>query len=148
MVGYVAAVMIGLDFDAPITMLGVGWWLVGVTVQHREQLTARLQARADELTAEQERFAAEAVRLERARIARKLHDVIAHCMTVIVIQARAGQQLADLDPAAAVEALDAVVHTATEAELDLDTLVGVMDPPGSTLTRVGTLTRGYRRARR
>ena len=135
MVGYVAAVMIGLDFDAPITMLGVGWWLVGVTIQHREQLTARLQARADELAAEQERFAAEAVRLERARIARELHDVVAHCMTVIVIQARAGQQLADLDPAAAVEALDAVLATATEAERDLDTLVGVMDPPIGTLTR-------------
>lgn len=135
MVGYVAAVMIGLDFDAPITMLGVGWWLVGVTIQHREQLTTRLQARADELGAEQERFAAEAVRLERARIARELHDVVAHCMTVIVIQARAGQQLADVDPAAAVEALDAVLITAAEAERDLDTLVGVMDPPARALTR-------------
>jgi len=57
-------------------------------------------------------------------------------MTVIVIQARAGQQLADLDPDGAAEALDAILATAQEAENDLDTLVGVMDPHrASPLTR-------------
>ena len=117
-----------LTLDVPITMLGVGWWLVGVTFRHHEQIGTRLRQRADELAAEHERFAAEAVRLERARVARELHDVVAHCMTVIVIQARAGQQLSDVDPDSVVEALDAIVATAREAENDLDALVGVMDP--------------------
>ena len=136
MAGLAVATVWALSFDVPVTMLGVGWWLVGVTFRHHEQISARLRHRADELAAEQERFAAEAVRLERARIARELHDVVAHCMTVIVIQARAGQQLTDLDPDGAAEALDAILATAHEAENDLDTLVGVMDPHrASPLTR-------------
>ena len=136
MAGLAVATAWALGFDVPVAMLGVGWWLVGVTFRHHEQVSARLRHRADELAAEQERFAAVAVRLERARIARELHDVVAHCMTVIVIQARAGQQLADLDPDGAAEALDAILATAQEAENDLDTLVGVMDPHrASPLTR-------------
>ena len=128
MVGLGGAAAWALTLDVPITMLGVGWWLVGVTFRHHEQIGARLRQRADELATEHERFAAEAVRLERARVARELHDVVAHCMTVIVIQARAGQQLTDVDPDAAAEALDAILATAREAENDLDALVGVMDP--------------------
>ncbi|HYI59002.1 MAG TPA: histidine kinase [Microlunatus sp.] len=127
MAGYIAAVVVGLDFDVALAMLGVGWWVVGVTFRHRERLAGRLQERANELADEQERFADEAVRLERARIARELHDVVAHCMTVIVIQARAGRELAQFDPASAAEALDAILATAREAETDLQALVGVMD---------------------
>jgi signal transduction histidine kinase len=127
MVGYLAAVVVGLDFDVALAMLGIGWWVVGVTFRHRERLAGRRRERADELADEQERFADEAVRLERARIARELHDVVAHCMTVIVIQARAGRELAQVDPATADEALDAILATAREAETDLDALVGVMD---------------------
>jgi len=128
MAGLAVATVWALTFDVPVTMLGVGWWLVGVTFRHHEQIATRLRQRADELAAEHERFAAEAVRLERARIARELHDVVAHCMTVIVIQARAGQQLAEADPDGMAEALEAILATAREAELDLDALVGVMDP--------------------
>lgn len=135
MAWYVAAVVIGLGFDAPITMLGIGWWLVGISFRHSAQLTARLHRRAIELAEEQDRFADEAVRLERSRIARELHDVVAHCMTVIVIQARAGRQLAEADAAAADEALDAILITAREAASDLDALVGVMDASSHPLTR-------------
>ena len=124
--GLAVATVWALSFDVPVTMLGIGWWLVGATFRHHEQISARLRHRADELAAEQARFAAEAVRLERARIARELHDVVAHSMTVIVIQARAGRQLTDLDPGGAAEALDAILATAHEAENDLDTLVGVI----------------------
>ena len=128
MAGLGVATVWALTFDVPVTMLGVGWWLVGVTFRHHEQVSNRLRERADELTAEQERFAGEAVRLERARIARELHDVVAHCMTVIVIQARAGQQLTEMDPGGATQALDAILATAREAEQDLDALVGLVDP--------------------
>jgi signal transduction histidine kinase len=128
MAGLAVATVWAMSLDVPVTMLGVGWWLVGVTFRHHRQISVRLLQRADELAAEQDRFAAEAVRLERARIARELHDVVAHCMTVIVIQSRAGQQLTEVDPEAAAGALDAILATAREAEQDLDALVGVMDP--------------------
>ena len=68
------------------------------------------------------------MRLERTKIARELHDVVAHCMTVIVIQSRAGRHLLDSDPAAAKEALDVIVAVAAEAEADIGALVKLMDP--------------------
>lgn len=124
----VVAIGWALDLDVPLAILSIGWWLVGVTFRHHQQLTTRLQERAEELANEQQRFAAEAVRLERARIARELHDVVAHCMTVIVIQARAGRQQGEGDLQGTLEALDAILTTSAEAETDLDTLVGVLDP--------------------
>ncbi len=127
MAGVLLAILWGTGLDVPM-VLGAGWWLVGRTLRHQEQVTVRLRSRARELAAEQQRFAAEAVRLERARIARELHDVIAHCMTVIVIQARAGQQQADTDPAAVTSTFDAIVESATEATADLDALVTVLEP--------------------
>ncbi len=127
MAGVLLAILCGTGLDMPM-VLGAGWWLVGRTLRHQEQVTVRLRSRARELATEQQRFAAEAVRLERARIARELHDVIAHCMTVIVIQARAGQQQADTDPAAVTGTFDAIVESATEATADLDALVTVLEP--------------------
>ena len=105
-------------------------------------------ARAEELAAEQERYALEAVRLERAVIARELHDVVAHCMTVIVIQARAGQQLLARDPDAAAEALDAISASALEAEHDVAALVELVNPEQSrplTRTLLDELVRGRSR---
>ena len=48
----------------------------------------------EELAAEQETFTAESVRYERARIARELHDIVAHCMSVVVVQAAAAARKA------------------------------------------------------
>jgi signal transduction histidine kinase len=122
--------------DVPILLLLVGWYCVGVILRSRANVEARLRARVEELAAEQERYAMEAVRLERAVIARELHDVVAHCMTVIVIQARAGQQLLGRDPDGAAEALDAISASALEAEHDIAALVELVDPHQSRpLTR-------------
>lgn len=128
MIALVVAIGWALDLDVPLAMLGIGWWLVGVTFRYHQQLTARLRERAEELANEQQRYTSEAVRLERSRIARELHDVVAHCMTVIVIQARAGQQQGEASAQSTIEALDAILGTSAEAETDLDTLVGVLDP--------------------
>ena len=114
--------------DVPILLLLVGWYVVGVILRSRAQVEARLRARAEELAAEQERYALEAVRLERAVIARELHDVVAHCMTVIVIQARAGQQLLARDPDGAAEALEAISASALQAEQDIAALVELVNP--------------------
>lgn len=135
-VGWLAVVVVaglyGTGFDVPV-VLGVAWWLVGRALRDRQRVTDRLRARAAELAAEQQRFAEEAVRLERLRIARELHDVVAHWMTVIVIQARAGQQQADTDPAALPDTLEAIRSAAAEAAGDVETLTQVMAGQRRTL---------------
>ena len=59
-----------------------------------------------------EQHAAEAVAAERARIARDLHDVVAHAISVIVLQARGGRRMLDVDPAQSRAAFDAVEQLA------------------------------------
>jgi len=76
-----------------------GAWALGFAVRSRRRVAGQLAARGRELEAERELFAAEAVRYERARIARELHDIVAHNISVMVIQAGAGQRLAGSDPA-------------------------------------------------
>ncbi|HEU5000868.1 MAG TPA: histidine kinase [Lapillicoccus sp.] len=122
--------------DVPLLLLLAGWYVVGVILRSRALVEEQLRARVEELAAEQERYALEAVRLERAVIARELHDVVAHCMTVIVIQARAGQQLLARDPDGAAEALEAISASALQAEQDIAALVELVNPQQSRpLTR-------------
>ncbi|MEP6559562.1 MAG: histidine kinase [Nakamurella sp.] len=114
--------------DVPLLMIAIGWWLVGRVLRSRQLVADQLNLRAAELAAERERFVLEQVRLERTKIARELHDVVAHCMTVIVIQARAGQHLLTSDPPAAAEAADVIRAVAAEAESDIGALVELMNP--------------------
>lgn len=128
-------------FPAVIT---VGPWLVGRAVRSQRALAARLRFRAFELESEQERFADEAVRYERDRIARELHDVIAHSISIIVIQASAGQRLARRDTAAAGELLANIAEMANEASADIAGLTRLLTPetePLSELQVVGLLSR-------
>ncbi|MFP5370426.1 MAG: sensor histidine kinase [Actinomycetes bacterium] len=84
-------------------LVGLGRWM-----RNRRRETEQLQARAvrtDQQVAEE---AARAVTDERARIARELHDLVAHSMGVIVIQAQAGQRAVDTDPGTARAALQAI----------------------------------------
>src|SRR5579863_1249873 len=71
-------------FNPVFEMITFGPWLAGRIAASRTRLTRQLEVRNAELAAEQERFAAESVRLERARVARELHDIVAHCLAVIV----------------------------------------------------------------
>ena len=89
--------------------------------------TEQLAARGRELEAERELFAAEAVRYERARIARELHDIVAHCVSVVVIQASAGQRLTATDPSLAAEAFDAIAEVVRQAESEIGRLVQLLD---------------------
>src|SRR3984957_8280600 len=80
----------GVTFNPLFLVLTIGPWALGRVVVSRRRLTEQLAARGRELEAERALFAAEAVRYERARIARELHDIVAHCVSVMVIQAGAG----------------------------------------------------------
>jgi signal transduction histidine kinase len=108
-------------------ILTVGLWLVGLAVRSHRLLAARLRIRAFELESEREQFAAETVRYERARIARELHDVIAHSVSIMVIQASAGQRLTPGDPAAS-ELLGNIAELAGEATRDISGLTSLLTP--------------------
>src|SRR5712692_1072086 len=119
------------QFNPFVAMVTAGPWAAGLVVRSRRLLTEQLAGRGRELQAERELFSAESVRYERARLARELHDIVAHCVSVMVIQASAGQRLAATDPALAAEAFDAIGEAARQAEAEIGRLVELLDyePP-------------------
>ncbi len=82
-------------------------------------------ARLAAAVAERDR-AERAVGEERARIARELHDVVAHAVGVIVVQAGAAEQILDSDPPAAREALAHIRRTGKDALVDLRSMLGLL----------------------
>jgi signal transduction histidine kinase len=100
-------------------------WLVGLFVRSRREL-ATLERRADEL--EQER--AQAVALERTRIARELHDVIAHNVSVVVLQAVAAMGILESEPERAREPLRRIEESGREALAELRRLLGIVREQG------------------
>jgi signal transduction histidine kinase len=101
-------------------------WLAGRALREREDIVAELAERARELEDEREAYASLSVRYERARIASELHDIVAHALSVMVVQATAGQRLAGRDPEATAEVLDAIAGAAREAEADMGRLVTLL----------------------
>jgi signal transduction histidine kinase len=87
---------------------------------------AALETRTTELAAERERSAAQAVALERVRIARELHDVVAHHVSVMGIQAGAARRILNSDPVAAARALTVVETSARAAVDELHSLLGTL----------------------
>jgi signal transduction histidine kinase len=111
-------------------------WAAGRAVRGHEQVAAGLALRNEELAAEQDAYAQLSVRNERARIAAELHDVVAHAISVMVIQAGAGQRLAASDPERTREAFSSIAGAAREAEGDLTRLVDLLaDRDGPVATR-------------
>jgi signal transduction histidine kinase len=111
--------------------LGVGLaWLAGWNLRRRRARWAELQARAERLEREQEEQARRAVTEERLRIARELHDVIAHSMSVIAVQSGVGHHVIDTQPAEARQALAAIEATSRSALTEMRRLLGVLRQEG------------------
>lgn len=91
--------------------------VLGTAVRNARHARAELEARNAELVELREKEAAHAVQRERLRIARELHDVVAHHVSAMTLRANAGRHLATRDPDAAAEALD---HIATSGRATLD----------------------------
>jgi signal transduction histidine kinase len=99
------------SFDAvtigPALALVAGAWAAGRVLRDRGRMLERLADTAAGIEEEREQLAAGARTAERTRVARELHDAVAHAMTVIVLQAGAARRVWSSDPALATE------HTAT-----------------------------------
>jgi signal transduction histidine kinase len=103
-------------------------WALGDGLRARRAYLAELEARAEHLEREQEERARLAVAEEQARIARELHDVISHNVSVMVVQAAAGGDVFATRPDRAREALGAIESTGREALAELRRLLGVVSP--------------------
>ena len=139
LVALLAAIELGVALaDAepvPGFIIAVAGWAAGLALREREVVAAQLAERARELEEERDAHAALAVRYERARIASDLHDIVAHAVSVMVIQAGAGQRVAT-DPEATAETFTAIAGAAREAERDMGRLVALLGARSAVRRRV------------
>ena len=108
----------------------VGSWLAGRAVRVRQQRADELFDRTVRLEVEREEKVRAAAANERARIARELHDVISHSVSVMVVQAGAAEQVLESDPDQTRESLRSIQETGREARLELRRLLGLMRADG------------------
>ena len=101
-------------------------WALGVQTRARLALTDELRRRNAQLAVLRERERDELVSEERRRIARELHDVVSHTVSVVVVQASAARRLGDRDPDAVHSALGAIERAAREAMGELRTMLGLL----------------------
>jgi signal transduction histidine kinase len=106
-------------------LLGGAWFLGDIVRRWQAAATAHAQ-RAAELEQAREELARLAVTDERLRIARELHDVVAHSMSVIAMHAGSGRLAAGRDPAAARRAFEVIEQSSRDALAELRRLVTVL----------------------
>jgi signal transduction histidine kinase len=124
-----ASAIVARDADewvVPSILLVGTAWIAGRAIRERDLVAARLAERAQELEREREAFASLSVRYERARIASELHDIVAHAISVMVVQAGAGQRIAAVDPELTGETFEAIAGAARQAEQDMTRLVSLL----------------------
>jgi len=102
---------------------------VGRVLHNRRLLARELRVRADQLRRERDERAQRAAGDERSRIARELHDVVAHSVSVMVIQAQGAQRVAVVEPGVAREALEAIERSGRDALQEMRAMIGVMRGP-------------------
>jgi signal transduction histidine kinase len=114
----------------PVALCVIIAWTSGYTVRQRRRYAVRLQDEA----------ASKAVAQERLRIARELHDVVAHSMSVIAVQAGYGQYVIDSQPGDARDALGAIQATSREALDEMRRMLGALRQADDADARGAALT--------
>jgi signal transduction histidine kinase len=113
--------------DVISTMLATAVaWLAGDNLRQRRLRWEAMEERARMLEREREDRDRAAVAAERLRIARELHDVVAHSMSVIAVQAGVGRHVIDTDVAAARNALGVIESTSRDALTEMRRMLGVL----------------------
>jgi signal transduction histidine kinase len=101
-------------------------WVLGDSMRTRRAYFDQLEERASRLEKEREAQAKVAVAAERARIARELHDVVAHNVSVMVVQADGAAYVLDAAPDQAKQALETISSTGRQALAEMRRLLGVL----------------------
>jgi signal transduction histidine kinase len=115
-----------IDYFTGGIIIACGPILLGRVIRSRSDLNATLRAKADQLRLARMDEAERAALEERRRIAGELHDVVAHAMSAMVIQAGGARRLAEKDPGRARDAFVAVEETGREALTEIRRLLGVL----------------------
>jgi len=103
--------------------------MAGIVTRTRRAYVAEVEARAEQAEAERDRQAAMAAAQERTRIARELHDVVAHHVSLMAVQSEAAASLLPDRPEAAGKSVEIIGQTAREALTELRRLLGVLRGP-------------------
>ena len=134
---WVATTVAAGPTEVDAVLIVAGSWLLGHYVRTRRLLVAELEQRAADLERQREEQAGRAVAEERLRIARELHDVLAHTMSVVAVQAGTGRLVGADHPDAAIDALAAVETTARSAMDEMRQILTVLradDDSGASVT--------------
>jgi signal transduction histidine kinase len=144
----------GIGNVFPALLFFVLSFVLGRIVHRHRQRASGQQDRADRLERDQEARAARAVETERARIARELHDVIAHSLSIIVVQAAAERRVLPEGQQSTAEALESIEQSGRQAMTELRRLLGLLRKgdggpslsPQPGLSRLGDLVAEVREA--
>ena len=136
----------GIEFgnEAFRIILLVAAWALGDSIGSRRAYLSEVEARAERLEREQAAEVSRVTAEEQARIARELHDVVAHALSVIIVQAGAADDVFALDPARAREPIRAIDTAARAALGDLRRVLGILQTdaeylPQPSLARLDSL---------
>ncbi len=139
------------DWIFPYLFMALAWG-IGRMIGRRDAATREANALAVKLSSEQQAVAKAAVVDERMRLARELHDVVAHGISVMVVQAAGGRATMAADPEKARTAFDSIETTGQQALIEMRRLLGVLKSsedaspllPQPGLTELNALVSGAR----
>jgi signal transduction histidine kinase len=152
--GTLAILVLAVSIDPhdvlfPVTFFWVLPWLAGRTIRNHTMLARELAEKAERAQHAREEEERRAIAVERSRIARELHDVLAHNLSVMVVQAAAARRVLDKNPPQAVEVASLIERTGREALAEIRQLFGpVRRGEGEDLTGPPSMARVDELARR
>jgi signal transduction histidine kinase len=126
---------VGSDLFFELVVLGVAPWTCGRFLRQRDQEIRRYRELSERLDLEEHQSVVTATQEERTRVAKELHDVVGHCLSVIVLQAGGARMLVRSDPGRARAAFQVVEQVGHEALIELRRLLAMLgDRSGMTAT--------------
>jgi signal transduction histidine kinase len=152
--GAVVMVALAVNYDPkdvffPVTFFWIVPWLAGRTIRNQTILARELAEKAERAAHAREEDERRAIALERNRIARELHDVLAHNLSVMVVQASAAGRIVDRKPEQAAEVAELIQRTGREALAEIRHLLGpVRRGDGEELSGPPSISRVEELARR
>jgi signal transduction histidine kinase len=126
----------GFDYPTFVSMIAflAAAVAAGVVIRNRERIFVDTERRAAKAEAEQIAEAQRAVVRERSRIAREMHDVVAHSMSVIAVQAAAGREIVHKNPDKAADVFERIESVGREALDELRRMLGALRETGDDAT--------------